>query len=448
MEILIKASQFILSLSLLIVLHELGHFIPAKLFKTRVEKFYLFFDYKFSIFKKKIGETVYGIGWIPLGGYVKISGMIDESMDTEQLQEEPKPWEFRSKPAWQRLIIMLGGVFVNFILGIFIYIMLMYSYGEKYLPNENVTDGVWVQDSLAVSLGLQNGDKILRVDGEEIKKFSDITIEFINGSTYTIERNGLAIEKELPIDFIDKLISRGKNAGMIVRPRSPFMFAEFQENSPNANSELLDKDIVIAINGQPLKYQDEVQDILQQNKGEEISLTVKRGTENKTFNVAVSNKGTLGVIIYGMGFPDLEKLGYYNLADVNYSFAAAIPAGINKSYETLTNYVKQLKKIFNPSTGAYKGLGGFISIGSIFPSTWSAESFWNITAFLSIMLGFMNLLPIPALDGGHVVFTLWEMITGKKPSDKFLEYAQVTGFILLIALLLFANGNDIFRLFQ
>ena len=448
MEILIKASQFILSLSLLIVLHELGHFIPAKLFKTRVEKFYLFFDYKFSIFKKKIGETVYGIGWIPLGGYVKISGMIDESMDTEQLQEEPKPWEFRSKPAWQRLIIMLGGVFVNFILGIFIYIMLMYSYGEKYLPNENVTDGVWVQDSLAVSLGLQNGDKILSVDGEEIKKFSDITIEFINGSTYTIERNGLAIEKELPIDFIDKLISRGKNAGMIVRPRSPFMFAEFQENSPNANSELIDKDIVIAINDQPLKYQDEVQDILQQNKGEEISLTVKRGTENKTFNVAVSNKGTLGVIIYGMGFSDLEKLGYYNLADVNYSFAAAIPAGINKSYETLTNYVKQLKKIFNPSTGAYKGLGGFISIGSIFPSTWSAESFWNITAFLSIMLGFMNLLPIPALDGGHVVFTLWEMITGKKPSDKFLEYAQVTGFILLIALLLFANGNDVFRLFQ
>jgi regulator of sigma E protease len=448
MEILIKASQFILSLSLLIVLHELGHFIPAKLFKTRVEKFYLFFDYKFSIFKKKIGETVYGIGWIPLGGYVKISGMIDESMDTEQLQEEPKPWEFRSKPAWQRLIIMLGGVFVNFILGIFIYIMLMYSYGEKYLPNENVTDGVWVQDSLAVSLGLQNGDKILRVDGEEIKKFSDITIEFINGNTYTIERNGLIIEKELPIDFIDKLISRGKNAGMIVRPRSPFIFNKFQENSPNVNSELLDKDIVIAINGQPLKYQDEVQDILQQNKGEEISLTVKRGTENKTFNVAVSNKGTLGVIIYGMGFSDLEKLGYYNLADVNYSFAAAIPAGINKSYETLTNYVKQLKKIFNPSTGAYKGLGGFISIGSIFPSTWSAESFWNITAFLSIMLGFMNLLPIPALDGGHVVFTLWEMITGKKPSDKFLEYAQVTGFILLIALLLFANGNDVFRLFQ
>ena len=448
MEILIKASQFILSLSLLIVLHELGHFIPAKLFKTRVEKFYLFFDYKFSIFKKKIGETVYGIGWIPLGGYVKISGMIDESMDTEQLKEEPKPWEFRSKPAWQRLIIMLGGVFVNFILGIFIYIMLMYSYGEKYLPNENVANGVWVQDSLAISLGLQNGDKILSVDGEEIKKFSNITIEFINGNNYTLERNGLIIKKELPVDFIDKLISRGKNAGMIVRPRSPFMFAEFQENSLNANSELKDKDIVIAINGQSLKYQDEVESLLNENKGKEISMTVKRGEENKTFNVAVNDNGKLGVVIYGMTFSDLEKLGYYDLADINYSFADAIPAGINKSYQTLTNYVKQLKKIFNPSTGAYKGLGGFISIGSIFPSTWSAESFWNITAFLSIMLGFMNLLPIPALDGGHVVFTLWEMITGKKPSDKFLEYAQVTGFILLITLLLFANGNDIFRLFQ
>jgi len=448
MEILIKASQFILSLSLLIVLHELGHFIPAKLFKTRVEKFYLFFDYKFSIFKKKIGDTVYGIGWIPLGGYVKISGMIDESMDTEQLQEEPKPWEFRSKPAWQRLIIMLGGVFVNFVLGIFIYIMLMYSYGEKYLPNENVADGVWVQDSLAISLGLQNGDKILSVDGEEIKKFRDITIEFINGNNYTLERNGLIIKKELPVDFIDKLISRGKNAGMIVRPRSPFMFAEFQENSLNANSELKDKDIVIAINGQSLKYQDEVESLLNENKGKEISMTVKRGEENKTFNVAVNDNGKLGVVIYGMTFSDLEKLGYYDLADINYSFADAIPAGINKSYQTLTNYVKQLKKIFNPSTGAYKGLGGFISIGSIFPSTWSAESFWNITAFLSIMLGFMNLLPIPALDGGHVVFTLWEMITGKKPSDKFLEYAQVTGFILLITLLLFANGNDIFRLFQ
>ena len=445
MEILIKASQFILSLSLLIVLHELGHFIPAKLFKTRVEKFYLFFDYKFSIFKKKIGETVYGIGWIPLGGYVKISGMIDESMDTEQLQEEPKPWEFRSKPAWQRLIIMLGGVFVNFILGIFIYIMLMYSYGEKYLPNENVTDGVWVQDSLALNIGLQNGDKILSVDGEKIKKFRDITVEFINGNNFTIERNGEIIEKELPIDFIDQLISRGKDAGMIVRPRSPFMIAEFQENSLNSYIDLQDKDIVTGINGQSLKYYDEVDALLKENKGKEITLTLKRDETTKTITANVSEKGKLEVVVYGMGFSDLGRLGYYDLADISYSFGEAIPAGINKSYETLVNYMKQLKKIFNPSTGAYKGLGGFKSIMDIFPTSWNWADFWNITAFLSIMLGFMNLLPIPALDGGHVVFTLWEMITGKKPSDKFLEYAQLVGFVLLIALLLFANGNDVYR---
>ncbi|CAI8397656.1 MAG: Putative zinc metalloprotease [Flavobacterium sp. SCGC AAA160-P02] len=426
----------------------MGHFIPAKLFKTKVEKFYLFFEYKFSLFKKKIGETVYGIGWIPLGGYVKIAGMIDESMDTEQMKQEPKPWEFRSKPAWQRLIIMLGGVFVNFILGIFIYIMLLYSYGEKYLPNDNLKDGVWVRDSLAIELGIQNGDKILAVDGKKIKKFSDIFIEFVNGNRYTIERNGEIIDKELPIDFIAKLIDKGKNAGMIVLPRSPFIIAEVPENSINKSVKLKDKDIVVGINGTPIKYYDEVETLLKESAGKEISFTVKRGEENKTFNLKVSDKGKLEVITYGLGFNDLEKLGYYSLANIDYSFIQAIPAGTKKSYQTLTSYMKQLKKIFNPSTGAYKGIGGFIAIGNIFPSTWSAESFWNITAFLSIMLGFMNLLPIPALDGGHVVFTLWEMITGKKPGDKFLEYAQVTGFIILIALLLFANGNDIFRLFQ
>ena len=449
MEILIKASQFILSLSLLIVLHELGHFIPAKLFKTRVEKFYLFFDYKFSLFKKKVGETVYGIGWIPLGGYVKISGMIDESMDTEQMKEEPKPWEFRSKPAWQRLIIMLGGVFVNFVLGILIYICLMWAYGEKFLPNENVKDGVWVQDSLAMNVGLQTGDKILSIDGEKIRKFNDITLGFINGNSFQIERNGEILNKELPVDFISKLIDRRKNSqGRIVTERFPFTIAKLQKDSINENSGLLPKDIVTAINGNSIKYYDEARPILLKYKGQEISLTVKRGNEIKEIPVKVTERGTLGIVFTTIPYSDLEKLGYYDLANIEYSFSEAIPAGINKSWKTLTDYVKQLKKIFNPNTGAYKGLGGFISIGSIFPDEWSAQSFWNITAFLSIMLGFMNLLPIPALDGGHVVFTLWEMITGKKPGDKFLEYAQVVGFILLIALLLFANGNDIFRLFK
>jgi regulator of sigma E protease len=448
MEILIKASQFILSLSLLIVLHELGHFIPAKLFKTRVEKFYLFFDYKFSIFKKKIGETVYGIGWIPLGGYVKISGMIDESMDTEQMALPPQPWEFRSKPAWQRLIIMLGGVFVNFILGIFIYIMLMYAYGEKFLPNENVKDGVWVQGSLGINLGIQTGDKVLTIDGERIKKFNELStlIGFINGTNFQIERNGAVIDKVIPENFISQLIDSDKNAGPVITVRYPFVIAKVQKDSLNANADIQPKDIITAINGTPISYYDQAKNEMAKYKGQNISITLKREKEVKEIPVKVSNFGNIGVAFGRTSYNDLAKLGYYDLADIEYSFAEAIPAGWNKSWKVLTDYVKQLKKIFNPSTGAYKGLGGFISIGSVFPSEWSAQSFWNITAFLSIMLGFMNLLPIPALDGGHVVFTLWEMITGKKPGDKFLEYAQVTGFLLLIALLLFANGNDLFKL--
>jgi len=448
MEILIKASQFILSLSLLIVLHELGHFIPAKLFKIKVEKFYLFFDYKFSIFKKKIGDTVYGIGWIPLGGYVKISGMIDESMDTEQMALPPQPWEFRSKPAWQRLIIMLGGVFVNFVLGIFIYIMLMWVYGERYLPNENVKDGVWVTNKLAKNLGLQTGDKVLTVDGQKVKKFGGLALEFINGNTYQIERDGVVLDKEIPEDFISQLMDRKKEAGAFLSPRLPFIIAGISEDSPNIDADLQAKDIVTAINGSAIKYFDEVQNKLDTFKNQDISITVKRGNEIKDIPVKITNEGKLGVGFLQLPMTDLEKLGYFELADFEYSFLEAIPAGWHKSVKTITDYMKQLKKIFNPSTGAYKGLGGFISIGSIFPSEWSAQAFWEITAFLSIILGFMNLLPIPALDGGHVVFTLWEMITGRKPGDKFLEYAQVVGFILLIALLLFANGNDIFRLFS
>ena len=448
MEIAIKITQFILSLSLLIVLHELGHFIPAKLFKTKVEKFYLFFDYKFSIVKKKIGDTVYGIGWIPLGGYVKIAGMIDESMDKEQMMQEPKPWEFRSKPAWQRLIIMLGGVFVNFVLGIFIYIMLMYAYGEKYLPNDNLKDGIFVQDSLAMNVGLQTGDKIISVDGKPVKKFFDITISFINGNEFTIEREGKRIKKELPVDFIAKLMEAGgKDAGPLVSPRYPFYAAEFHPESANKNSGIQQKDLLVSIDSIPVKYYDEVGTLLSQRKNQEVKVGVKRDQETLYYTLKVDSIGKLGLYPARLKLSEMEKLGYYQLADKEYSFAQAIPAGFNKSVETLTGLVKQIKKIVNPETGAYKGLGGFISIGSIFPATWSGEAFWNITAFLSIMLGFMNLLPIPALDGGHVVFTLWEMITGRKPSDKFLEYAQIVGFIILLALLLFANGNDVFRLF-
>ncbi|MDY7395741.1 RIP metalloprotease RseP [Aureibaculum sp. 2210JD6-5] len=444
MEIFIKVSQFILSLSILIVLHELGHYIPAKIFKTRVEKFYLFFDYKFSLFKKKIGETVYGIGWIPLGGYVKISGMIDESMDTEQMQEEPKPWEFRSKPAWQRLIIMLGGVTVNFLLGIFIYILMMNIWGEKYLPNENLEDGIWVQNELGEELGLQTGDKILTIDGEKVEKFNSLFIEFINGNSYTIERDGEIIEKDIPVDFISKLVDREKEEANFLSPRIPFVIGKVVDTLQNANSGLKPKDLVVAINNKPIKYYDQVEGEFTQYKNESVNIKVKRGEDTEDIKVKVDENGKIGVLS-GIAMNDLERLGYYTFETKTYNFAEAIPAGINKAWTTFSSYLKQLKKIFNPNTGAYKGLGGFISIGSIFPSTWDWQSFLSITAFLSIMLGVMNLLPIPALDGGHVVFTLYEMISGRKPSDKFLEYAQIAGFIFLIALLLFANGNDIYR---
>ncbi len=445
METFIKIFQFILSLSILIVLHELGHFIPAKLFKTKVEKFYLFFDYKFSLFKKKIGDTVYGIGWIPLGGYVKIAGMIDESMDTEQLKEEPKPWEFRSKPAWQRLIIMLGGVTVNFILGIFLYIMILNIWGEKFLPNDSLKDGVWVHDQLGEDLGLKTGDKILTIDGEKIEKFGNLIPEFINGNTYTIERNGQVLNKEIPIDFISKLIERKKDDGSIISYRTPFVVVSIPDTSLNAASGLASKDIITAINNRPIKYYDEVKPMLEEFANQKVEVSVKRDDEIKTIPIEVSDQGTMGIVGSGLGLSDMSKLGYLNLETRTYTFTEAIPGGFKKAYNTLASYIKQFKKIFNPKTGAYKGLGGFITIGSIFPAEWDWQSFLNITAFLSIMLGFMNLLPIPALDGGHVVFTLYEMISGRKPSDKFLEYAQVTGFIILMALLLFANGNDIYR---
>jgi len=445
MDIFIKASQFILSLSLLIVLHELGHFIPAKLFKTRVEKFYLFFDYKFSLFKKKIGNTVYGIGWIPLGGYVKISGMIDESMDTEQMKQPAQPWEFRSKPAWQRLIIMLGGVLVNFILAFVIYILALFTWGESYLPNDSLKDGIWVTNSLGHDLGLQTGDKIKSIDGNEIEKFSSLMGEFVNGSEFVIEREGQNIEQIIPIDFISKLIANEK--GAFIQPRKPFVIGKLSEHSLNKESGLAPKDMIVGINGTPIRYFDQAKDLLKNYKNTPISLSVKRGNIQEEIIVQIDDDGLIGINLGNLSYDDMEKLGYYKLETNTYSFLEAIPAGITKGYRTMQGYVKQLKKVFNPETGAYKGLGGFISIGSIFPATWSWQAFWSITAFLSIMLGVLNLLPIPALDGGHVVFTLYEMVTNRKPSDKFLEYAQVTGFIILLSLLIFANANDFTKFF-
>ena len=443
--IVIQVIQFFLSLSLLIVLHELGHFIPAKLFKTRVEKFYLFFDIKFSLFKKKIGETVYGIGWLPLGGYVKISGMIDESMDTEQMKEEPKPWEFRSKPAWQRLIIMLGGVTVNFILAVIIYIGMAYKYGDQFIRMDSLKDGVWViEEKIGDKAGIKTGDKILAVDGEELESFRSVYIELINGNSITIQRDGRVIEKELPVDFIATLLEDEDKVRFLTM-RQPFIIKDVSKGSHNEGVDFQEGDEVLAINGKPAMYYDQVTPILEANKGQDVEVLVKRNGFEKTIVATINDEAKLGVGLLGLTTEQAQEMGYFKIEEVSYSFAESIPAGINKGIETLTNYAKQLKKIFNPSTGAYKGVGGFAAIGSMFPPTWDWVAFWSTTALISIILAFMNILPIPALDGGHVMFLLYEMISGRKPSDKFLEYAQMIGFFLLIALLLFANGNDVYK---
>jgi regulator of sigma E protease len=442
MEIFIKLSQFLLSLSLLIILHELGHFIPAKMFKTRVEKFYLFFDVKYSLLKKKIGETEYGIGWLPLGGYVKISGMIDESMDKEQMALPPQPWEFRSKPAWQRLIIMLGGVTVNFILAFIIYIGMAFVYGDTYIANTDLKDGLLIENKVMNTAGFQTGDKIISVDGIAVVKFdNEINMKIIMAKQVLIERNGSTQTIKMPVDFVDQLSKQEK--GPLVSIRFPFVIGSVTAESTNTS--LQPKDIVLALNGQKTKYFDQAKVVLESNKGKSMIATVLRDQKELEIPVVVSKEGKLGVKAGGLAMESLEKLGYYKVSKQEFGFFESIPFGIEKGKDQLVGYGKQLKMIFNPETKAYKQVGGFAAIFNIFPSTWSWEAFWTITALLSIMLGVMNLLPIPALDGGHVMFLLYEIISGKKPSDKFLENAQMVGFVLLITLLLFANGNDIYK---
>ena len=443
MEIVIKLSQFLLSLSILIILHELGHFIPAKLFKTRVEKFYLFFDVKFSLFKKKIGETEYGIGWLPLGGYVKISGMIDESMDKEQMALPPQPWEFRSKPAWQRLIVMLGGVTVNFILAFVIYIGMAFFYGEEYVANSEVKDGIWVANPVVEKAGLKTGDKLISIDGMPVERFFEANEKVLLSKEIIVLRNGKEVKVNFPINFIDQLM-QGKRASLL-ELRVPFVVSGVQDDSPN-KSILKEKDIITAINGKPVRFADELIGSLDTLKGKSVPVVIKREGKEIFCEIKVSDSAKLGVM-YASKIPysDLEKLGLYKINKAEFGFFESIPIGINKGIDQLSSYGKQLKAIFTPSTGAYKGVGGFAAIFNIFPQTWSWEAFWGITALLSIMLGVMNLLPIPALDGGHVMFLLYEIISRRKPSDKFMEKAQMVGFVLLISLLLFANGNDIYK---
>ena len=437
MEILIKASQFILSLSFLIVLHELGHFIPAKLFKTRVEKFYLFFDYKFSLVKKKVGETVYGIGWIPLGGYVKISGMIDESMDTEQMKLPPQPWEFRSKPAWQRLIIMLGGVIVNFILGIVIYIMITFVWGVDFVKPESVKYGFSVHESFE-EYGFQQGDIITKFNGKEPLDVTDINKHlFLRNlsSLEVIHENGGTESIDIPEDIGGIMWQNGVMEPFQVRTVS--VIDSIRPGSSAEKAGLLKGDKVLAFNDTLVNYWHEFSELVLGSEGP-FDLKIERDRTEKTITIIPDEGHRIGV------FPFTDDM--IKVEHKDYSFGESISKGNSLAIWTLRDYVTQFKYVFTKKGAT--SIGGFIAIGNIFPSSWSWKSFWGITAFLSIMLGFMNLLPIPALDGGHVVFTLYEIFTGRKPNDKFLEYAQITGFILLIGLLLLANGNDIVKLFS
>ena len=431
-----KGIQLLLSLSLLIILHELGHFIPARIFKTRVEKFYLFFDVKFSLFKKKIGETVYGIGWLPLGGYVKISGMIDESMDTKQMQEPPKEWEFRSKPAWQRLIIMLGGVTVNLILGFLIYIMILFVWGKNILPNSSLTMGLGVTP-LAEKVGFEEGDQILLVDGKKLDIALDINkLLLIRGvKKVEVERaNGRQEIIQIPEDIGNRMFESGELS--ILYPRSPAIVDSVLTDRPAIQAGIKSGDKIISANGVKIDDWKDLSNFNTDNANQIVNYVVVRNESIDTLYMRLDDKGKMGVM----------PKNTIKLDQIQLSLSESIIEGFSYGYWTLYDYVAQFKYVFTKK-GASQ-LGGFGAIGSLFPDTWNWKGFWASTAFISIILAFMNLLPIPALDGGHVMFLIYEIVSGRKPNDKFMEYAQMAGFFLLLALVIYANGNDLFRFFS
>jgi len=437
--ILIKTAQLLLSLSILVVLHELGHFMFARLFKTRVEKFYLFFDPWFSLFKVKKGDTEYGIGWLPLGGYVKISGMMDESMDKEAMKLPPQPYEFRSKPAWQRLLIMLGGVTMNFIFAIIIYIGIMYAWGEEFLPTENAKYGIETNET-GKEIGFQNGDKILTLDNKYVESFTAIipTIVLDHIKTVQVERNGQKTDVEIS-DSDLALLLKSKS---VLTPRTPFdiKVGKVEKGSPAQKAGLLKDDIFSGVDGMKFQFYDEFKDYLGSKKGQSVELEMIREGKTMMQKVDVTEEGKIGFYV-AYNNPDL-----FEYKTVKYGFFESFPAGIKRGVQTTGDYLKQFRLIFKKETKAYESLGGFATIGNIFPGTWDWYSFWNMTAFISIILAIMNLLPIPALDGGHVMFLMGEMITGRKPGEKFLEYAQIAGMVLLLALVLYANANDIIKM--
>lgn len=411
--------------------------MPAKLFKMRVEKFYLFFDPWFSLFKVKKGDTEYGIGWVPLGGYVKISGMIDESMDKEQMKQPAQPWEFRSKPAWQRLIVMIGGVTVNVILGILIYAGMLFVWGEEYLPTKNAKYGI-ACDSLALEMGFRDGDKIISVNNVYVENFNKIPLEIIlnSGSSVQVERNGERLDIVVSEDAQSKLI-KGKDR--FISARIPCIVDTLLPGQAALKAGLLKGDKFISINEKDATYFNDVVNILSQNKSKTVTILVERNGEQKTLNADVNDNGKLG-------FGPKGDNEFFELSVKKFGLLESFPAGIRKGYETFQSYIKQMKILFTVKD-AHESVGSFISMGKAYGKTWDWQRFWGITAFLSIVLAIMNILPIPALDGGHVMFLGYEMITGKKPGDKFMEYAQIVGMVLLLSLMAFALGNDIFKLF-
>ena len=432
----VKAIQLLLSLSILIVLHELGHFIPAKIFKTRVEKFFLFFDVKFALFKKKIGDTVYGIGWLPLGGYVKIAGMIDESMDKEQMAGPPQPWEFRSKPAWQRLIIMLGGVTVNIIVGFVIYMSLLYFYGRDIITNEDMPEGFSVAQEFK-EFGFRDGDKILKVNGKDFENVTQINKYLFLRDVRDVEvkhKDGAIETLAVPEDIGTEMFKID-----VLRPFEPMRLAVIDTVAPGfpaIEAGFKNGDKVISVNGEAIRYWHEFTNKIKNSIGKENTIIVSRLGQVDTLKVTPSETGQIGVQNFAR-----ELAG--KSTHVSYGIGESITGGVSYGYNILKDYVKQFKYVFTKK-GATQ-VGGFGAIGNLFPDTWNWMSFWETTALISIILAFMNVLPIPALDGGHVMFLLYEMTTGRKPNDKFMEYAQMIGFFLLIALVLFANGNDIYR---
>ncbi len=440
MDILIKALQFFLSLSILIIIHEYGHFLFARLFNIRVEKFYLFFNPWFSLFKIKRGDTEYGMGWLPLGGYVKISGMIDESMDKDQMKQPPKPYEFRSKPAWQRLLVMVGGVFFNVILAALIYVFMLFFIGEKYLPVENLKYGI-VAEPLGQEIGLQTGDHIIALNGEQPEDWMSMIRGFARGDIQeiTVRRNEDIKSLDVPDDFFGKIIAgRGSN---FISVRFPFIVQDFLPDSPAREAGVKPGDHIVGIDGKETRFFIEFSETVGDYAGKETTLLVERNGTLHELDIVVSEDGRIGAYIK-------DPLEIFETEVRSYSFIAAMPAGVSKAYTTTRDYFRDLGLLFKPEVSARDSLGGFITIGGIFSPTWDWVHFWTMTAFLSIILAVMNILPIPALDGGHVMFLMYEIITGRKPPEKFMEYAQMVGMALLLTLILFVNLNDILRLFR